>query len=561
MYGVDNVWSTIKTYMGNVSWMVVFSAAVLFIIVKYKKEDRQKILLFLAVSFLVVYNDVSRSIIGKVTDVARYYRFFWLVPVTIICAFALIAFFGQKIPLSYKIISTVVMFAVLFAFNGTFIDYAANTVIENKYLMSDEIFELQDTFQRDKEVERPVVAMTSDLEVVYRTYDASVVYAIGRTPYLTFGTEGYEGDSARLFQDEAALARVVNDGEQIDRTEFVAAIQNKELNYLVTYSIYNLNEYLGEIGCELLKDTGSYQIYRVRLPENLEDQKLEFSIASLSAAGIDTEPVEVIIPGLKEEYHFLCLADLHIIMEDDEISPAELETVQSRKRWSSVSSDITAADYWSSLPEILDSCNADAVLLGGDMLDFCSASNVNCLKEGLERLRTPYLYVRADHDSMPYYCEKLTTEKCNDLHADIDGNEEILCMEFPEICIVGINNNTSQISPAGLEQIRNIFISEKPVILLAHVPYDSTLDTSLQEASKAVWQDRALVWGKGCYYQPDADTGEFMELIIGADSPVKEILCGHLHFGWADYVAENVHESVFSPAFEKKIGVITVKGR
>ena len=533
MYGVDNVWSTMKTYMGNVSWIAIFLAAVLFIIVKSEKQNRLKIILLSAASFMVIYNDVSRSIIGKVTDIARYYRFFWLIPVTVICTFAIIKFFEQKIPISYKIISILVLASILFAFNGTFIDYAANTKIENKYLMSDEIFELQDTFQQDKDMERPVVAMTMDLEVVYRTYDASVIYAIGRTPYLTFGEEGYESDRAKMFQDEAALARVVNNGEQIDEREFIAAIQNKKLDYLVTHSVYNLTKYLESMGCELLRDTGSYQIYRVRFPDNYEYQKSTFSTDPLSKAGLEMESSEVIVPGLEEEYHFLYLADLHIITENDEISPSELNMVQSRKRWSSVSEDITAAEYWSGLPGILDSCNADAVLLGGDMIDFCSTSNAECLKEGLEQLRTPYLYVRADHDSMPYYCEQLTTETCN---------------------------NTGQISRAGLEQIRKIFINGKPVILLAHVPYDSTLDTSLQEASKAVWQGRALIWGEEAYYHPDDNTMELMELIYAADSPVREIVCGHLHFSWEGYVTEKIYERVFSPAFEKKIGVITVKG-
>ena len=93
MYGVDNVWSTMKTYMGNVSWIAIFLAAVLFIIVKSEKQNRLKIILLSAASFMVIYNDVSRSIIGKVTDIARYYRFFWLIPVTVICTFAIIKFF------------------------------------------------------------------------------------------------------------------------------------------------------------------------------------------------------------------------------------------------------------------------------------------------------------------------------------------------------------------------------------------------------------------------------------------------------------------------------------
>ena len=73
-----------------------------------------------------------------------------------------------------------------------------------------------------------------------------------------------------------------------------------------------------------------------------------------------------------------------------------------------------------------------------------------------------------------------------------------------------------------------------------------------------VWQDRALVWGTDCTYHPDRNTREFMDMIYAADSPVKEILCGHLHFSWDGAVTETTRQHVFSPAFEKKIGVVTV---
>lgn len=243
-----------------------------------------------------------------------------------------------------------------------------------------------------------------------------------------------------------------------------------------------------------------------------------------------------------------------------EIETVELENIRSCQRWSSVSEEMTAAQYWNNLPELLDSCNADALLFGGDMIDFCSSSNVEILKQGLDKLVTPYLYVRADHDSAPYHCDKLAEAFCNSLHATIDGNAEVQWMEFPELRIIGLNNNTSQISEAGATQMAELLLIEKPTILLTHVPFDSVLDTSLQEASKTVWQNRALVWGKDCYYQPDKNTEKLMNMIYDMNSPIKEILCGHLHFTWDGQTTDHTHEHVFSPAFEEKIGVITVKG-
>ena len=48
-------------------------------------------------------------------------------------------------------------------------------------------------------------------------------------------------------------------------------------------------------------------------------------------------------------------------------------------------------------------------------------------------------------------------------------------------------------------------------------------------------------------------------MIYAKDSPVKEIVSGHLHFTWDGDITESTRQHVFSPAFQK-IGVITVKG-
>ena len=44
--------------------------------------------------------------------------------------------------------------------------------------------------------------------------------------------------------------------------------------------------------------------------------------------------------------------------------------------------------------EVLDDCKIDAILLGGDILDYASTFNIECLKNGLDQLKTLVMYVR-----------------------------------------------------------------------------------------------------------------------------------------------------------------------
>ena len=120
--------------------------------------------------------------------------------------------------------------------------------------------------------------------------------------------------------------------------------------------------------------------------------------------------------------------------------------------------------------------------------------------------------------------------------------------------------STDNLSASALEQMKSLFAKGKPIILLTHVPVKSLVDDSLAQQSREVWGERELTWGQGCYHGPDEQTAEFLNMLYAPDSPVVEILCGHLHFTWDGQVTETVHQHVFSPAFEGVMGVITVAG-
>ncbi len=276
--------------------------------------------------------------------------------------------------------------------------------------------------------------------------------------------------------------------------------------------------------------------------------------------GINQEEVTVQIPGLSQDYTFVWLSDLHIITENDEIAEADRETVAERRESFKNAAGMYAEDFWAELPEALDDWQADALLFGGDMIDYAANANIATLKAGLDSLNTPYIYVRADHDYSPDYCEVQDQAAINALHADIDGYEEIELLEYDDLCVVGINNSTRNMTEEGLARWKEIYALGKPIILVTHVPLDSMIDESLGEQSRAVWSDRELTWGADCNYVPNEVTQEFLDMVYADDSLVKEVLAGHLHFSWDGALTEHADEHVFAPAINGTIGVIHVTG-
>lgn len=70
------------------------------------------------------------------------------------------------------------------------------------------------------------------------------------------------------------------------------------------------------------------------------------SIGERMDFGISTEEISVNISGLKKEYTFLWLSDLHIITENDEIAVEDLETVVGRRESFKNTVGMYSDEFW-----------------------------------------------------------------------------------------------------------------------------------------------------------------------------------------------------------------------
>jgi len=274
-----------------------------------------------------------------------------------------------------------------------------------------------------------------------------------------------------------------------------------------------------------------------------------------------TEEVRVVIPGMIGSRTFVYLSDLHIITLSEDMPESEREYLVSRQKWAA-NGDVTSEMQWLQWVEYLNAGDFDYVLLGADLLDFASEDTIRVFKEGLEKLKKPYMYIRADHDLLPYKGSALTERDTVELQKTVCGYSDVFTENFGDFILFGWNNSTSRMTEKGIQKWREVLATEKPVIVLTHVPIKPLSDESLSRISQNLYRGEELLWGiDTSYYVPDDYTREFLESIYGTDSPVKEILCGHLHYTWDGYVSEGVHQHVFSPAFSGYIGIVEISGR
>lgn len=277
------------------------------------------------------------------------------------------------------------------------------------------------------------------------------------------------------------------------------------------------------------------------------------------------EEVHVTVPGMEGTCSLLWISDMHICLgsEDPGVSKEHLEEVQERFDLLQNASGTPACETWELLSERIDSFEADYVVFGADMLDYVSKKNLECLADGLDGIKTPWMYLRADHDYGRWFGD-MGIRKMRKLHRRIAPQNKLWTKRFEAFTLVGLDNTTTAVTEETLQEFRAVCGEGKPVILCTHVPFDTGSEDSkeLAELSRKGWGDRVLCWGDGDAY--DTSSGgtmkELISLICAPDSPVCAVLAGHLHFTWEGALTDTCTGHVFSAAYEDHIGLITVSG-
>ncbi|MBR5361331.1 MAG: hypothetical protein IK123_10620, partial [Lachnospiraceae bacterium] len=223
------------------------------------------------------------------------------------------------------------------------------------------------------------------------------------------------------------------------------------------------------------------------------------------------------------------------------------------------------ADLWPEIVNYLNYTDFDAVIFGGDLLDYCSTSNMEALKAEYDRLKYPsdqILYIRADHDYGTWYSDGSTgfdDYKAHDLHAELDGDDEThKYIDFGEFIIAGVNSSIKKPGEEQMEVLRDLYSRGVPVIAATHVPYYSQTDPTLEQLSMLV-RNKIYYWAPNSEnYIPDADMWEYLNMLYDEDSNCAYVLAGHMHAAWEGEIREGLTQHIFSPAFIGVIGVVHV---
>lgn len=280
-----------------------------------------------------------------------------------------------------------------------------------------------------------------------------------------------------------------------------------------------------------------------------------------------TEEVTLALEGLAKEYTIAWVSDLHLMSDHEagkelgDVHAEYLEAIEKRYEELPVTPEGVPADkLWPEIVKYLNYHEFDGIIFGGDMMDYCSNSNIAMIKEGLDSLHVPYMYVRADHDYGAYYGGVFFTEKeARELHQTIDGDQiSQKFWDMGDFIVLGIDNSTKDMPDYYLNMVEEVYSRGKPVIMATHVPYESMTDTSLAELSMKV-RNTIYYWSDVSErYKANVVTKKYLDMIYSEDTVVKQVLGGHLHASWDGMISETVSQHIFAPAYTGTIGILHI---
>ncbi|MBQ8812905.1 MAG: metallophosphoesterase [Lachnospiraceae bacterium] len=271
---------------------------------------------------------------------------------------------------------------------------------------------------------------------------------------------------------------------------------------------------------------------------------------------LSVEEVTLTVPGLNRDYTFLYIADTHVVTSSD-TDTSDINTYAASRLPMFVNGEgMTSARQFSGWIDMANAESVEALLMGGDIIDCPSDSNLNFLAGQLAALKVPYLYTLGNHDwTLPWaYLDDHAKGYYRPLFAPyMDGNTSFHVMRLDGLTIAAIDNSSDQVDPAVLEPLAALLSEGTPVIILLHVPlYTEDLAAKATEA----W-GHPIVLGEGGI-TPNEASAAFLEMIYEETSPVVAVLSGHVHFGARTTLPNGIPQYVADGGYKGKGLIIHV---
>ncbi len=276
--GLSYLQACLDYYVDGCAYFLLYLLALIGILIRGTKRERQIFLPSALLLILSVYNPIFPVVLSKIFDVNKeYYRFFWLAPVIILVPYACTKLFFAQTDKTKKIIVGIGL-ALMLCLSGN-LSYFKNYIwASNIYKMPEELMTISGLIHEDSEVEYPKVLMEYQYNMEMRQYDPSLLLTIDREDYLYAMSNAYPDE---MLEDETMpqyklLAKLIH-YQNISDEAFKQALDATDTEYIVISSGNANVPYFGKNGYRLVSQTGNHLIFHYDLKERKGFELIDYT--------------------------------------------------------------------------------------------------------------------------------------------------------------------------------------------------------------------------------------------------------------------------------------------
>ena len=233
---------TFQKYSGSGLIISCFLLAWFYLLLKEKKKQNRVVFVYMPALLLVIFfNPIFFRIFENVTEEAIYFRFLWILPITVVIAYTIISIVNElkgkkKVIFGISAAILIMLFGRLVYLNPLF------TKAENLYHVPWEVVEICDAIEMEgREIQ---AAFPRELLLYVRQYSAYVCMPYGREVFDYYDP---------LF--------TLMESDEIELEELAELTKQRQCHYVVLSKEKNLIGNLEDYSYEIYAEVGDYIVY------------------------------------------------------------------------------------------------------------------------------------------------------------------------------------------------------------------------------------------------------------------------------------------------------------
>jgi len=248
---METIFAAYLQYAGSGMYMLILFASLLYIFISERNLGRKYLLCYYPLLVVaVIFNPLVAARIISIIEGQVYWRLFWILPITIVIAYAAASIIPNISKKTERVVATLALITILIM-GGKFIYTSANfSPASNWYKLPPQTIAVCDILEMDCDgVIRVVVP--EGLALSLRQYDANIQMVYGRTGV----------DNSDVWNDASYnLYGLMQDS--VLKEDLISKVMKEfDCNYIVLNKSTVISDKFGNYGYHCIASTDSYNVY------------------------------------------------------------------------------------------------------------------------------------------------------------------------------------------------------------------------------------------------------------------------------------------------------------